>query len=440
MATAPKTKVAPKATAAAAAKPAAKPAVKAAPAAKATPAPKATPAAKPAAAKPAPKAKKAQVPTELDAGVIVVFAGYADDVPTEERIIPDGHRASIIEVVPGEQDGDEPSYIIRIPNPDFNPELAEDPDTNPAEIETSAFAAELQIDEDQTPVDAAAAPVETAPTTQVKNGKVKAAPKAKQEVAVDPAAGPADDELPELAQEDATVLALVEEAQAQEGGVIGLAQDMEAEIETKNFQMGGILYHIKRDGAFAELDERYAESGGFQLFVEDHFGFGYRKAMNLIDIYVTLNQLQIEDAAALVAEIGWTKASKIVATMDEENANDLIELARNNTVQALTDAIKSQSVEVGGTPGEKKTRVTLKLKYWEDEAANITETLTAVKEAQGLKTVEEAFAYIVTEFNMSQGEAAPAEAAPVQAKARVQAPAAKVQAKPVARRAAAAAA
>ena len=120
--------------------------------------------------------------------------------------------------------------------------------------------------------------------------------------------------------------------------------------------------------------------------------------------------------------------------MDDENALELIELARTNTVEGLTDAIKSAQVEVGGTPGEKKTRVTMKFRFWEDEGKALQDTIAEVQEQQGLKTPDEAFAFIVTEFKMAQGGEAPATAAPQQTSARAAAkPAAKTTAKPAAR-------
>lgn len=427
---------------------AAAPAAKAAPAkaaAKAPAAKAAAPAAKaaPAKAAPAPRAKKAVVPTEPAVGVIVDFLGYPEDVAPEDRLIPDGTRAPIIEVLEADEENPQ-AYVIRFANPNFDAEQAEDPEANPPFVETELYDGEFQISADQTPVDEAA-PAETPAAEPVRNGKAKS-----KTTAVAPAEQPASDDLPELAQEDGDVLALVEGADQVEGGLIGIAQGLEDEIESKNFQLGGILYHIKRDKAYEELDERYKEAKGFDLFVQENFKFSYRKAMNLIDIYVSFNQLNIENAAQVVAELGWTKASKLATAMDDENAADLIELARNNTVEGLTDAIKAANVEVGGTPGEVRRRITLKLRYWEDEGQSIEQTLNAVKEQQGLKTIEDAFAFIVTEFNLGQGGEAPVETAPVQAAAPTRraaapakataAPAAKAAAKPPVRRAAAAAA
>jgi hypothetical protein len=445
MATAKKAAAAPAKTATAATKPAATKAAPAkaaaAPAKKATAAAPAAPAKKTTAKAAAQVAAAPAVPEVIDVGVIVVFNGYPEGTEEADMLLEAGQRYQVVELADDGEGGT--SIIVRLDNPDFNPELAEDPDTNPAQIETSVFDSEITISEDQTPLEGEAAPVESAPATKVKSGK-KATAKATA-AAPAPAAepAPAADEMEDLETEDADVLALVEGADQVDGGLIGVAQDLETGIENQTFQLGGILYHVKKTKAFEELEgDEFKGPQGFANYVQAYHKFGYRKAMNLIEIYITMNKLGIENAASVVAEIGWTKASKIVVAMDDENAADLIELARNNTVESLTDAIKTQTVSVGGTPGEKATRVQIKLRYFEEEGRDIEGYLTSVKDTQGLKSIEEAFAFIVEEHRQGSAEAAPVEAAPKQATATkgraAAAPA--TAAKPAARRATAQAA
>ena len=426
------TKTAPAAKAAPAKTVAKAPAAKAAPVAKAAPAAKKVPAAK----APAKAAPAAQEPAELAVGSLVTFLGYAEGTPEEEQLLVAGETYPVVDIEAPEEEGGEESFILRAPNPDYNPDVAENAETNPAEIEVPAYAAEIELAADQSAAEEAA-PVTTPAPTKAK-GKAKAETKAKAPAKVkepEPEVAPVD-ELPDLEQEDADVLALVEGAGGVDGGLVGVAQDLENDIESKNFQLGGILYHIKKDGAYKELDPAFAENKGFEAFVQTYFKFSYRKAMNLIDIYVSFNQLGIENAAAVVAEIGWTKASKLAPAMDEGNVDDMLELARTSTVEALSDAIKSQTVSVGGTAGDKKKRVTLKMRFWEDEANDVEATLKEVQEAHGLKTVEEAFMHIVTEYKMASGNSATVADAPKQA-APVRAAAAKTAAKPAVKRAAA---
>jgi hypothetical protein len=153
------------------------------------------------------------------------------------------------------------------------------------------------------------------------------------------------------------------------------------------------------------------------------------KAMYLIDIYKHFTLAGIDGASAQVAAMGWTKAKTIAKLLTVEGADtdELIELANNNTVTDLSEAIKEQ-VKVGGTPGERKTRITLKFRYFEEEAATINGVLAAAQEQLGLKDIGEALAHIVTEWASEHGGGtATKAAAPTQraAAAKKAAPAAK---------------
>lgn len=274
-------------------------------------------------------------------------------------------------------------------------------------------------------------------------GKGKAAAAAKPAKAV--AKAPVEEEeLPELEGEDESVLALIEENRAD---LIGLAQNLESEVAASEYRLGGVLYHIKKDKAYLSVEggEQYDEKGGFQKFLIDHFNLGYRKAQYLIEIYVSFTQAGIADAADVVARIGWTKAQKIASPMMEDGADvdALIELAENNVVTDLSEMLKD-TVEVGGsrTPGEKKTRLTLKFRYLEEEAGIVEDILNVAGEKLGTSG-EQALFQILSEWAVANnvetaqkeepkakakvvGKAAPAKAAPAKAAAK---PAAKARAK-----------
>lgn len=403
----------------AAKKPAAKPVAKAPvkPAAKPAAKSAAKPAAKPAApapapaAKPAPKktaSKKAEPVDAVVEGSFVTFNGYPEGTPAEDIVLVEGESYEVVELT--NVDG-VPGYALRCPNPDFDPAQPENDDTNPAEIEADVFPNEVTLVTDEAEQAAEVAEVAEKPAKAPRTA-AKAPAKGKTLAKVKEAAPVVTDELPELENENEDVLTLVNEST----NLVDTARDLEAEVGATEFKLGGLLYHIKKDGAYKQIDERYADNKGFAAFVEDHFNFSYRKAMNLIEIYVEFTVAGITDAADVIASIGWAKAAKIAGLLNEEgqNADELIELAQNNTSEGLSEAIKEQTVSVGGVAGDKKKRTTLKLRYWEDEAAGITETLERVKAEQGLGTVEEAFAFIVAEFESAAGEAAPVAAAPKQ--------------------------
>lgn len=190
-------------------------------------------------------------------------------------------------------------------------------------------------------------------------------------------------EFPELENEDESVLALIEGA----GNLVEVAQTLEGEVAANEYRLGGVLYHIKKAGDWKEVDPKYAENGGWSAFVQDHFNVDYRKAQYLIDIYVSFTQAGIENPSEVVGTIGWTKASKLCSLIAQDGADvaGLIELAETNTVADLSVVLKEQFQigGTGGTPGETKTRVTLKFRYLEEQAKTIEDILTLAGEQLG---------------------------------------------------------
>jgi hypothetical protein len=352
-------------------------------------------------------------------GGSVTFLGYADDVKPEERVLTKDTSYPVVELVDG-------GAIVKFPNPDFNAKKKEDAEKNPKFLETEVFAEEVTVDAPA----ADAAPVVAPTVTKVKSGKAPKAPapvvkaekpakaakppKVKAEPKVKPPKEEVDD-LPTLTaeQEDADVLAIVSESQ----DLVATAQDLEGDIGRSEYHMGGVLYHIKKSGSYKDLNPAYKENAGFAKFLSDYMNVDYRKAMNLIDIYVTFSTLGIENPAERVATIGWTKASKITRSMSAEGVEpeDLLKLAEENTVADLSIAIKEQTVNVGGTPGEQKKRITMKFRYFEEEGVGLVGILKAAQEQQSLKNEEEALAFILNDWaTTSFGEAAEVADAPVQ--------------------------
>lgn len=144
------------------------------------------------------------------------------------------------------------------------------------------------------------------------------------------------------------------------------------------------------------MDKRYTENKGFELYVQEQLGLEYRKAMYLIDIYYKFSMYGID--ASKVAELGWTKCAKISAVLTEENADDLLELAANSTVEELKDAIKEGYTTEGGSTGDRKKKVTFKFKLFEDAATGVQEAIEGVCKQMGFKDPSQAFEHIVMEW------------------------------------------
>jgi len=233
------------------------------------------------------------------------------------------------------------------------------------------------------------------------------------------------EQYPALESEDEEITALVEGAES----VLELAEELVEEGAELDYKLGGVLYHVRLSKEYQSLDARYAENGGFGLYVKERLNVEYRKAMYLIDIYYKFNLFGID--AEKVKEIGWTKASKIAAVMSEDNAEELVELAEKSTVADLQDTIKEDYVEKGGskTAGEKKKRVTFKFRLFEDQASLVTEVLNTVAKDMGVKDLSAAFEHIVAEWAAENLNLKPAAKAKTAAKpaAKAAAPAKKTR-------------
>lgn len=389
----------------------------------------------------------------FEVGDKVRFLGYEDDVPEKDRVLEEGEVYEVEEV--GSEEDPE-AIALRAPNPAFdakkratknNPEtvlvdvfpdeieLAGEGDENGEEADDADEAEEA----DEKPARGRAAKKEEVkPAAKAKPGKGKAA---KEEADEKPAAkgkAPAkaaakgkvpaktapkeekeevdEDALPDLENEDEEVAGLVAEAE----DVLALADELVEEENALAYRLGGVLYHIRKGKLHHDADERYKEKGGFGLYVKERLNVEYRKAMNLIEIYVRFNQAGI--SGEKVAEIGWTKASKIAAVMSQqikagvdddkvaEIGEELLEVAAESSVTDLSETIKESYKEVGGTKGERKKMTTFKFKLFEDQAEGVTNVLKSTAAAMGFKKIDEAFEYIVMEWAAEHPveEAAPA--------------------------------
>lgn len=347
-------------------------------------------------------------------GEMVEFLGYSEEVSPDEDVLVVGDKYKVIKV-----DAKTKAVVLQVANPEFDAD-SEESDDNPKYLEVDAFANEVK--------DVAAKAGKTAAKTETKakaepkakaETKAKAEPKAKAETKAKPKAeakpkGRAkeepkaaeveeEDEYEALATEDADIVELVEQTE----DILALAEELVEEGAALDYKLGGVLYHIRLGKAYRSVDERYAERGGFALYVKEHLNMEYRKAMYLVDIYYKFNLFGI--SGEKVAEIGWTKASKIARVMSEDNAEKLVELAETQSVSELSDSIKESYHEVGGTEGEKKRKITFKFRLWEDQAKAVEEVLLGTQEAMGFKDLADAFEHIVMEWAAEHPLSAPAE-------------------------------
>lgn len=384
------------------------------------------------------KAVAAAVTAMFAVGSMVVFKGYKEDVPEADRLLQDDEQYEIADV--NEKEG---SLGVIAPNPDFNPKKKVS-DTNQETVVVDVFFEEVEaVDgeggEDGEGVEEADGTVEEKPARTSRAAPEKAAAKPAAKAATKPAAKaatkpaakaaakpaakgkavtktkeaaePVDESeaLPALEDEDADIVELIDGAD-----LIELAGELVDDAEALNYKLGGVLYHLRLGKSYQDVDKKkYGVKGGWQLFLEENLpGLGYRKAMNLIDIYYKVNKFGIDPVK--VQEVGWSKFAKIVQVMDEDNANDLVELAENSTVATLSDEIKSSYSTAPGTgsSGEKRKKIVFKFRLWEDQAVAVEEIINSTAKAMNLKEVSDAFEHIVMEWAAEHGveQAAPAKA------------------------------
>lgn len=431
---------------------------------------------------PAPAVEEAEEALEgtIQVGSKVTFLGYDEDVAENERILTEGEVYEVVGFTEATDEDEGGDPIVQAPNPDFNPKKKEHPETNPKHIDVQMFPDELELapEAEEAEEEVAEAPV---PAVKKKAAKKVAAVKEEQEEAEEPeeeeeAPAPAkkgkavktakvekvapakkvaakktpaakktaakkvaakkaapvsidEDEVPDLEFEDPQVLALVEGSE----DLIATAQELDSTVATNEYQLGGLLYHIKKDKLHQakEMPEAYREKGGWALFVQQYFHLEYRKAQWLEEIYINFSLAGIEDAAAEVAAMGWTKAKDIAKLLVEEGTNvpDLLELAKGSSASDLRESIKA-SVRVGEDTREVKKRVTIRLKYFEEEGRTVEAILTQAQETLGLENIGQAAAHIITEWAAEHaGGTVTKEAAPVQRVETAPAPAKKVAAK-----------
>lgn len=191
-------------------------------------------------------------------------------------------------------------------------------------------------------------------------------------------------------EEDEDILKMVEESD-----VIELAEELAQESSDVDYKLGGILYHVRKDKLFRKIKGGiYDVKGGFAEYVANELKYGYRKAMYLIDIYTKFNKFGLSPES--VGEIGWTKAMVIAGAMEEDNAEELLELAKESSASDLKDTIKESYSKKGEDNREVVKKTTFKFRLVESAGAIVQDYLQQAAQQLGFKKLDDAFEAIVT--------------------------------------------
>ena len=357
--------------------------------------------------------------TEIKVGQLVTFTGFTDadeDMPDNGDLLVEGEDYEVSAVNDHGKDEEE-SYHILADNPDYDSKKRKSKNNTPT-IPVDVFANEIAALEDEDEEEAEEEVEEEAPVTKKAPAKKKTTakkPAAKKPAAKKktPAKKPAakkktklketEEDAPKVEaekgmiilqehEEDETVLAMIEESE----DICELAKEQCEENAHADYTLGGILYHVRTSGEYKELEEEYAANKGFALYCEEELGLKYRKAMYLIDIYTKFNRFNI--SGEKVGELGWTKSSVIAGAMNDDNAEELIELAEESTVTQLKDSISESYSTKGASAGEKVKRVGFRFSLVEDAGAAIAETFQAAKEMLNVDNDNDVFEHIVNEW------------------------------------------
>lgn len=340
------------------------------------------------------KSKKAENAALLKQGDKVVFTEFAveseDEYPENHECLEEGMAYEIAQVNPQSND-DDLSYTVLAPNPNFDSSKRASKKANPEFVEVVLYHDECVPAKQEAEKPAATVTKKTATKktatkkTVAKKKTSKPKPKEDEEVndedLVDEYDPHKDPELAKMilleeSEEDADVMAMVGEVETDEG-LVELAKDQADEANLADYRLGGILYHIRVSGLHKKIDEGIYDikRKGWEKFIQDKIGIEYRKAHYLIDIYTKFNKYGI--SGDVVAEIGWTKASKISAVMTGKNATKLVRIAQTSTVEELKEAIRQYK---GDSEKNVVPKTTMKYRVDEDAGEALEEIFEQAEE------------------------------------------------------------
>ena len=346
--------------------------------------------------------------TKFSAGDEVKFKGFSGkEIPAFGELLVK-RSTYVIDAFIDEDEENEPYYNIKVDNPGFDSTKRKSKNNQP-EVVISVFDDEIKAVKKSkaekkaakeaakaAKVEEAAAKTEAEEEAEAPapKKKAKAKKKAKKEKKAD--SGKADSELKDLdilgeGEEDQDIVDLVEDTD----DICELARELADEQAISAYRLGGVLYHVRISGAYKEAGDQYAGRAGFGKWAEDMLGIKYRKAMYLTKIYARFNKHGI--GSEVLAELGWTKCSYLVNVLDDDNVDELIELAKSSTSRDLQDTIRASYTK----DGEKKEivkRVSFRFSLEQDAGVAVAELLEMAEEQLGLEHSNEVFETIITEW------------------------------------------
>jgi hypothetical protein len=239
------------------------------------------------------------------------------------------------------------------------------------------------------PAKPAKAKREPKPEKAVVKYKTPAVEKVKTKIAPEKAAKALSGELITGADEFATIINYVENLT--EDAARKLAGSLAEGTGFAEFKLGGILSRIQEEGW-------YKPYASFREYVEGEHGLKYRSAAYAVQIYNDLAKLNI--AYDRVKEVQWTKLRTISGTLNQDNIEKMVALAKKQTVVQLMETvknIKNKDKKLTGPSDPTKTKV-ITFKVHGDQDKTIAAALDKAKEAGGTTVATVALEYICLDF------------------------------------------
>jgi hypothetical protein len=175
------------------------------------------------------------------------------------------------------------------------------------------------------------------------------------------------------------------------------AKELAVAAEETFISLGGVLSHIYDSGAHKVLG--FDGKRGFADYMLKELNILYRKGMYLIDIYKVTRRFNLDER--LVAEIGWSKMKEIANRIDAENANELLEYARDHTREDLVAHVRKTYVKAGESADDPGRVLKTKLAFslFGDQAQVVERALQAATAQIENATPEQALMLICSEWS-----------------------------------------
>lgn len=219
------------------------------------------------------------------------------------------------------------------------------------------------------------------------------------------------DEVPEVPEVPATtqgsdLIVTISDSQSviqllAEKDAISAAKYLLTQEQKTLYTLGGVLKHVNETGAYKSLG--YDGKNGFNEFCENELGVKYRKAMYMITIYSTFQQIGVAEDE--LERIGWSKLAELARIPVDKLTDDLDDLltrAKSGTRDGLVEHIKEHYEVATQAARVKKTKFSFSVV--EAEGETVRRALDHAKTLAQTDDINVAFLHVCGDWmNNAQG-------------------------------------